>query len=36
MEKKITAKDTIELEHDFYSLTVLSYLKENKDKMLLS
>lgn len=36
MEKKISSKETIEFEEDFFSLTVLSYLKVSKKKHLIT
>mmetsp|Transcript_28001 Transcript_28001/g.42343 ORF Transcript_28001/g.42343 Transcript_28001/m.42343 type:complete len:103 (+) Transcript_28001:823-1131(+) len=36
MVEKLSDKHHVELEHDFYSLTVLCYLKENRERMLLT
>ena len=36
IEKNIQAKDHLEFEEDFFSLTMLCYLKKNRNKYLLS
>ena len=36
MEKRVTSKSHIEFEEDFFALTVLSYLKVNKKKHLIT
>jgi hypothetical protein len=36
MEKRISCKEHIEFEEDFFALTVLSYMKVNKKKHLIT
>mmetsp|Transcript_12165 Transcript_12165/g.20504 ORF Transcript_12165/g.20504 Transcript_12165/m.20504 type:complete len:137 (-) Transcript_12165:403-813(-) len=36
MEEKIVSKEHMEFEEDFHSMTVLCYLKENQERLLLT
>mmetsp|Transcript_12164 Transcript_12164/g.20503 ORF Transcript_12164/g.20503 Transcript_12164/m.20503 type:complete len:87 (-) Transcript_12164:562-822(-) len=36
MREKVESKDHVEFEEDYYSMTVLCYLKENRDRLLLT